>query len=267
MICFPNAKINLGLNIVEKRIDGFHNIETIMLPIPLRDVLEFRESKDFKINVYNSSAKIKLRDNTIYRSWKKLSDKFGIPSFEVSLIKNIPSEAGLGGGSSDAAFFIKELNTYLELGLSESTMEDLLVDIGSDCPFFIKNKAAFAQSKGEVLKPVDLELKGKHLSIVKPKFGISTKEAYQLVKISIPEKRIPEIISTPIESWKNILTNDFETAISPLYPELNHIYTVLYKKGSSYVSLSGSGPSIFAISNHKLDLSAFSNLFTKQFIL
>ncbi len=255
MICFPNAKINLGLNIIEKRTDGFHNIETVMLPIPLFDVLEFQESKEFTIEIFNTTSLVNTEENTIFKTWVKLKEKFNLPAFKVKLLKNIPVASGLGGGSSDAAFFLKEINYNYNLGLSEKKMESFIIDVGSDCPFFIKNKTALAEKKGEVLSEINLNLKGKHLSLIKPNISISTKEAYQLSKVKTPKINITEVVIGDLSSWEHLLKNDFENVVKPIFPNWNIIKNSLYNLGADYVSLSGSGPTIFAISKQKLKLS------------
>lgn len=256
MICFPNAKINLGLNIIEKRVDGFHNIETVMLPIPLFDVLEFHEAKETTVETFNADSSILTEENSVFKTWKKLKTKFDIPAFKVKLLKNIPIASGLGGGSSDAAFFLKEINYNYKLGMSENEMESFIEDIGSDCPFFIKNKTALAKKKGEALSEIHLDLKGKQLSLVKPNISIATKNAYSLSKPKISELNIAKIVNgEPLSKWKHLLKNDFESAIGTLFPKLESLKQSLYNLGAEYVSLSGSGPTIFAISNHKLKLS------------
>jgi len=259
MICFPNAKINLGLSIVEKRLDGFHNIETILFPIPLFDVLEFKESEKFSIEVLGGSEKIHIQENTIYKTWKKLNENYNVPAFEIQLLKNIPIKSGLGGGSADASFFLKEINKIYKLGLSIKMMEEFIAEIGSDCPFFIRNKPAFAFSKGDLLKPVDIYLKGKYLSLIKPDISISTAKAYELSVPKIPKKDINEIISGNIYDWRYNLKNDFEDVMEQLFPSLKEIKNSIYKHVASYVSLSGSGPTIFTISEKPLDLSLYQN--------
>lgn len=259
MICFPNAKINLGLNIIEKRNDGFHNIETVIIPIPLFDVLEIRESNTFAIEVFGETENIHRQENTIYRTWKKLKENYPIPSFKIKLLKNIPIGAGLGGGSSNASFFLKEINTNYNLGLSDKDMEVFISEIGSDCPVFIRNKPVIVSSKGDVLTNIEINLKGKYLSLIKPINSINTKQAYELSKPKIPQTSLKEIISRDISSWRNSLKNDFEEVIEPLFPELNKIKNSIYELGADYVSLSGSGSAIYAISSSPLDLSDYKN--------
>lgn len=259
MICFPNAKINLGLNIINKRTDGFHDIESILFPIPLFDVLEFRESKTFSIEVLRVTDNIPTQENTIYKTWRKLKENFLLPAFEIKLLKNIPASAGLGGSSADASFFLKEINKYYTLGLSHEVMQEFIVEIGSDCPFFINNKPSIARSKGEILSPIEINLKGNYLSLIKPKISVSTNKAYDLSKPRIPEISIKEIISQDISQWCNTLKNDFEDVIEPLFPNLNKLKKSIYYLGADYVSLSGSGSTIFAISKMPLDLSSYED--------
>jgi len=259
MICFPNAKINLGLNIIKKRTDGFHNIETIMFPIPLFDVLEIRESDTFSIDIFGETENIPTEENTIYKTWEKLSANFSIPAFTIKLLKNIPTSAGLGGGSSNASFFLKEINTNYHLGLSDENMKELISEIGSDCPFFIDNKPSLVSSVGEFLSHLKINLSGRYLSLIKNSTRISTKQAYGLSHPKIPETYIKNIILQDISYWRNTLKNDFEEVIKPLFPELNKIKNSLYDLGADYVSLSGSGSTIFVLSESPIDLSTFKN--------
>lgn len=254
MICFPNAKINLGLNIISKRSDGFHNIETLMFPIPLFDVMEFTESETFSIEIFGNSPKINLEENTIFKTWKNIKTKYDIPQLNIKLLKNIPSSAGLGGGSSDAAFLLKGINKTYNLRLSISEMEEMISEIGSDCPMFIKNETALASSKGEILKTCELDLEGKYLSLIKPKWGVPTKEAFSKIKPKTPNKKISEIIKLPLNIWQTELINDFERTLIPKYPEIQHIKDFFYNEGAEYASLSGSGSTVFAVSSDKINI-------------
>jgi len=257
MICFPNAKINLGLRILRKRDDGFHDIETVMLPIPLFDVLEFHEAEEFSIDVFGIEIDSETSTNTIFKTWQLLNNDFELPAFRVSLLKNIPPASGLGGGSADAAFFLKKVNANYKLKMSIEEMESLLEKVGSDCPFFVKNIPALAERKGEKLKSIDLKLSGKHLCLLKPKLNISTREAYKFVTPKLSGVSIESIVKEDISKWRYELNNDFERAISNLFPELDFIKNTLYQMGVEYVSLSGSGPTIYAISKQKVILSDF----------
>lgn len=254
MICFPNAKINLGLNIISKRPDGFHNIETLMFPIPLFDVLEFTKAETFSIDIFGNNQNIKLEENTLFKTWKNIKTKYDIPALKIKLLKNIPSSAGLGGGSSDAAFLLKEINKTYNLNISISEMEEIISEIGSDCPFFIKNKTALASSRGEILKTMEIDLEGKYLSLIKPKWGIPTKEAFSKIKPKNPNKKISEIIQQPLNEWQGILINDFEETLIPNYPEIQNIKDYFYNREAEYASLSGSGSTVFAVSSNKIDM-------------
>ncbi|PKQ60389.1 4-(cytidine 5'-diphospho)-2-C-methyl-D-erythritol kinase [Labilibaculum filiforme] len=250
MLHFPNAKINIGLNIVAKRPDGFHNIETIFYPIPLTDGLEIATS-DKKENYTFSSSGIPIRiadrDNIVCKAYELLRTQYQIPSSTIHLHKNIPFGAGLGGGSSDAAFMIKMLNEQYQLKLSYESMENLAGQLGSDCPFFIQNKPVFATGKGDIFSEVLINLSGYHLLLIKPDVHISTPEAYSKVQPVQPSKSLKELIKEPIQNWKNSIFNDFENSIFPAHPELEKIKSHLYSMGALYASMSGSGSSLFGI--------------------
>jgi len=247
---FPNAKINLGLNIVEKRSDGFHNIETIFYPIPLTDGLEIADSNKETIYNFSSSGipiKIDDKDNIVCKAFDLLYRKYNIPSTNIHLHKNIPFGAGLGGGSSDAAFMIKMLNEKYKLELSFDEMKNLAGQLGSDCPFFIANKPVFAEGKGDVFSEILIDLSGYHILLVKPNIHISTPESYSNVTPSQPNKSLKELITEPIKNWKNLIFNDFENSIFPNHPKLENIKNDLYNMGAVYASMSGSGSSLFGI--------------------
>jgi 4-diphosphocytidyl-2-C-methyl-D-erythritol kinase len=253
MICFPNAKINLGLLVKSKRKDGFHNIESVLVPIPFCDVLEFKPAKEFCIKTYGVPIGIESKDNILFKTWKTLAEEFQIPPLEIHLLKTIPSQSGLGGGSSDAAFLIKEVNNYFNLKLEIEKMQHLALSIGSDCPFFIENKPAIVTGKGEFSKKLNLSLNGLHLVLLKPTFGISTKEAYAMVKPT-PSGSILDTVSQPVESWKGNLKNDFEEPLFHKYPKLKRMKENLYKSGAVYASITGSGSSIFGVFSKRLPL-------------
>lgn len=250
MLRFPNAKINIGLNIIEKRPDGFHNIETVFYPIPLSDGLEITNSSNKKNNTFSSSGipiNIDEKDNIVCKAFELLRANYTIPSTNIHLHKNIPFGAGLGGGSSDAAFMIKMLNEQYKLSLSSDEMENLAGQLGSDCPFFIANKPIFAEGKGDIFSKVLIDLSGYYLLLVKPNVHISTPEAYSKVKPSHPEKSLKTLIQEPIEKWRHLIFNDFENSIFPNHPELKKIKDNLYEMGAVYAAMSGSGSSLFGI--------------------
>jgi len=249
MICFPNCKINLGLHILRKLPDGFHELETAFYPLELRDILEIIPSKtgETTLSVTGLTLPGDTRDNLCIRAWQLLSSRTGIPPVSIFLHKIIPAGAGLGGGSSDAAFTLSMLNTMYSLGLSEKELGDLALGLGMDCPFFLLNSPAIATGKGEILNPVPLNLKGMKIVLVKPDIHISTADAYANVTPKPGRTPLQEILMNPAEEWKNILVNDFEESIFRRYPEIEKIKQTLYDTGAVYASMSGSGSAVFGI--------------------
>ena len=254
MVVFPNAKINLGLNVLSKRPDGFHNIESVFYPIDWCDVLEILENPNWKKN----EDKITLRssgipiagnssDNLITKVYNSLSHVVSLPPIEVHLHKVIPMGAGLGGGSSDAAFFLRLINEKFELNLSTDLQINLLSHLGSDCPFFYWNKPSFAKERGNILTPFDLSLKGLKIFVVYPGIHSNTAEAYHSIKPHFPEIGIDSILKMPIHDWKNLLINDFEHGLFLKYPDLLEWKNRLYESGALYASMTGSGSTIFGI--------------------
>lgn len=248
MICFPNAKINLGLQVKNKREDGFHNIESVLVPIPFCDVLEFKTSKEFTLKSYGLPHGIETKNNILFKTWQILKEDCQIPPLEIHLLKNIPTESGLGGGSSDASFLIKSINETFSLGLESTGMQKIALEIGSDCPFFIENKIAFVEGRGEKVTQLNLTLKGLFLVLLKPTIGISTAEAYASLEKN-PSEPLLKIISKPMERWKENLINDFEKPVFKIHPQLKKIKEGLYNSGAAYASMSGSGSSFFGIFN------------------
>ncbi len=255
MVVFPNAKINLGLNIKYKRPDGFHELETVMYPIKLTDILEIIPAKKTSLHLSGKAfGACKTEDNLVYKAWQLLNEKIKIPNVEIHLHKNIPSGAGLGGGSSDAAFTITALNKMFELQLSDNEMEIYAGKLGSDCAFFIRNQPALALGRGEKLNPIPVDLKGFYLAIVVPDIQISTAEAYRGVRPKNQETPIQNIIKKTVRDWKRSLFNDFEPHIFQLHPLLARIKELLYEKGAVYASMSGSGSAMYGIFEQKTDL-------------
>jgi len=257
MITFPNAKINIGLNIVEKRPDGYHNLETIFYPIPVKDALEIVSSNEEKHSFHSSGILIEgdPNKNLVMKALHLLEKDFHIPGLNIYLEKAIPFGAGLGGGSADAAFMLKMLNEFLNLNLSDCKLEFYASKIGADCSFFIKNKPAFASGIGDILEPVELSLSGYFLVLIKPDIHVSTPEAYSLVSPKKPEISLKEWIKKPIKEWKNGIVNDFEKSIFVKYPAIAEIKEQLYNKGALYASMSGSGSSVFGIFDKQVDFS------------
>ena len=256
MICFPNAKINLGLAVTEKRPDGFHNLETCFYPIPLTDVLEFEQSTQFELTLYGAPIAGSVDDNLLSRVWKLMNLEFGIPPVKVALLKQIPSGAGLGGGSADAAFFIKELNAFFNLSMTVEHMERIALNLGSDCPFFIRNTPALASGRGEVMTDIDLSLSGYYLTVVFPGLFISTAEAFRKIVPRKPQIPLQQVLQLSPDQWKNKLVNDFQSIVIEMFPRIGNLIDQLEQSGAFYAALSGSGSAVFALS--KSPLSPFS---------
>ena len=274
MICFPNAKINLGLFVTEKRSDGFHDIETILFPIPLCDALECVEIVDpvethgrASLQIHGISIDGNPNENLVYKAYQLLKNDFNLPNIRINLFKKIPFGTGLGGGSADAAFMLKLLNQKFLLNISDENLENYARQIGSDCAFFVKNKPVFAYEKGDKFEPINLDLSGYQLVLICPPIHVNTKTAYQNV---IPRKtvmsnasetsplartcspcqdyfdlrKLPKI---PIAEWKTVLQNDFEPSVFSQHPILFDIKQNLYDAGAIYASMSGSGSAVFGL--------------------
>jgi len=267
MVSFPNAKINIGLNILNKRDDGFHNLETIFYPVGITDVLEFIEQTPaIKTNQIFSGTGLTVGttpdDNLCVKSYYLLKSDFKIPPVFIHLHKKIPPGSGLGGGSADAAFMIRSLNQHFKLNLSREQMMEYASQLGSDCSFFIINQPVFATGKGEQMKQIPLNLKGKFLVLVKPDIQISTTEAYKDIKPAVPEKSLKELITLPLHQWKNNIKNDFEQPVFIKYPLIAQIKDELYENGAVYASLSGSGSAVYGIFDFQVSLKEkFPNCF------
>ncbi len=260
MFVEPNCKINLGLYILEKRSDGFHNIETVFYPVYLCDMLEINpENGKTIIQLTGEKIEGDTEQNLCMSAYRLLSADFKLPPVKIHLHKEIPSGAGLGGGSSDGAFSIKALNNIFSLNLSNEKMEEYAGRLGSDCAFFIKNKPVFAGGKGDKFFEICLSLKNYYIVIIKPEININTKEAYSLIKPDNTRKSIKEIINSPITNWKEELKNDFENVIFHKHPKLQMIKDKLYKEGAVYSSMSGSGSAVYGIFTHNPDEADFSD--------
>ena len=262
MILYPNAKINIGLYVTEKRKDGFHNIETIFYPVPLYDIIEFKESNRFKLEIEGIKLGIECKKNLVYKVYEFFSNMFDIPPVEVYMFKRIPVGAGLGGGSSDAAFFASGLNDYFKLGLSNDEIKKLLLNFGSDCPFFIENTPVLAIGRGEIMQSIEISLSGYHIVIVKPDQSVSTAEAYASIKPSIRSSSLKDVI-TPVnfEIWRKNITNDFENVVFEKLPVVKNIKKQLYGSGAKFVLMSGSGSAVYALYDDEpgIDMVEFAN--------
>ncbi len=244
----PCAKINIGLNIVGRRADGYHDIETVFYPIPLCDELEMEEADVDSFSLSGLPVVGNVESNLVLKAVKMLRDKgCNIPPLKIRLEKNIPSGAGLGGGSSDAAFTVRMLNEMFTLGLSAEEMKRMVSTLGADCAFFVEAKPAFAEGIGNVLSPIDLNLSGLFLVLVKPEDAVSTREAYSRTTPHVPTLSLREAVRGDISTWRGTIGNDFEESVFPLHPEIESIKRSLYEQGALYSSMSGSGSSVFAL--------------------
>lgn len=257
MIVFPCAKINLGLNIVSKREDGYHNLETVFYPIPLYDALEikymdekFPSDTACDLKVTGNAVDCDEQKNLVVKAYHILAADYQLPRIHTHLYKHIPSQAGLGGGSSDAAFMIRLLDERFRLNIGNPEMERYAARLGADCAFFIEAEPAYAEGIGDVLMPADGpdgNLQGYYLCVVKPDVAVSTKEAYSAITPKKPAKSCRDIVRQPIETWKKELVNDFEEPIFKMHPELATIKQKLYDQGAVYASMSGSGSALYGI--------------------
>ena len=268
MIVFPNAKINIGLNITEKRKDGFHNLQTVFYPIALCDVLEVNSTDDLNAAVNFTSTGIPIpgdiATNLCLQAYYLIKNDYDLPPVKICLQKIIPIGAGLGGGSADGAFFIKAINDLFQIGLSWGELHHYARQLGSDCSFFISNKVAYAEGKGDELEPINFSLKGMHLVLIKPDIHIGTKEAYEGISPCKTKHSLEEIIlNEPIENWKKQVKNDFEYSIFKKHPKVREIKEKLYEMGAVYASLSGSGSSVYGIFKKTKELD---NIFETCFV-
>lgn len=267
MLIFPNSKINIGLQIVKKRTDGFHNINTVFYPIPWNDAIEIKKQirnnasdLKIKIEVFGINVLGDIFDNILVKAYNILSEKHELPPIEVKLLKSIPIGAGLGGGSSDAAFFLKSLNSYFQLKISEFELLQIASSLGSDCAFFIKNKPVYASGKGDEFNEIEVDLKGKFLVAVYPDCHSNTALAYQGVVPKEPQVNLKEVIhSKNISEWKGLIENDFEPQLFDRFPVIGKYKNKLYQEGALYASMSGSGSAIFGIFEKKINFKLLEN--------
>ncbi len=247
MIVFPNAKINIGLHVVSRRTDGYHNLETVFYPLPLCDALEMAETGYEGIQFSGIPVEGPDDDNLVLKAYRLLKNEYGLPPVQFHLHKAIPTGAGLGGGSSDAAFTLKMLNEYFSLGLNSETLKEFALQIGADCTFFIDNKPSFATGIGNILSPVDLDLSDYKIVVIKPEVAVSTADAYRNVIPVQPGFYLPDLLKLPPEQWNGNVVNDFEKSIFHRFPEIENWKKKLYDLGALYASMSGSGSAVFGI--------------------
>ena len=257
MLTFPCAKINLGLNITSKREDGYHNLETIFYPVPLTDALEvklmhddFPSDEPCDLKITGNAVDCDEKNNLVVKAYTLLAQDFKLPRVHTHLVKRIPMQAGLGGGSADGAFMIRLLDERFRLNMGIAEMERYASRLGSDCAFFITAEPSFATGRGEVLEPVNIaeqNLQGYYIAIVKPAIAVSTREAFQQIICRQPEHCCRDIVHQPVETWKTVLTNDFEEPAFKQHPELADIKQRLYDLGAVYAQMSGSGSAFFGL--------------------
>lgn len=255
MVVFPNAKINLGLNIIRKRPDGYHDLETSFYPIGIRDALEilpidtlYGDTEGVTLITTGIPVDGDAENNICSKAWHLIRKDFPlIPPIQLHLHKAIPTGAGLGGGSSDGAFTLRLLNSMFGLGIDDDTLAKYALELGSDCPFFLLNRPCFATGRGEKMTPSGLDLSDYSLLLIHPGIHVSTAEAFRGVQPSIPVRQIPDILSIPVGQWREVLVNDFESTVFPQFPEIETIRDLLYEAGALYSSMTGSGSSVFGI--------------------
>jgi 4-diphosphocytidyl-2-C-methyl-D-erythritol kinase len=255
MLVFSPCKVNIGLNVVEKRADGFHNIETVFYPIQWKDAIEVLKNTDnqeFKLTVSGLRIEGNSDDNIIYKAYLLIKKEFNLPNIKVHLHKTIPMGAGLGGGSSNAATFINLVDKTFELNISLTKKIEIAKKLGSDCSFFIENKPIFAKEKGDLFEPIKIDLISYYILIIYPNIHSNTKIAYEGVSPKKPKISVKTIIETkPIEEWRTLLINDFEDSVCKTFPQINLLKQNMYDANAIYASMSGSGSAIFGVFKEK----------------
>lgn len=264
MIIHPIAKINLGLNVVERRPDSYHNLETVFYPVGITDALEvsvmdstFPSPFDCDLKITPAPLPSDEQQNLVVRAYRLLKQEFPqLPRLHAHLWKGIPSQAGMGGGSSDGAAMLLLLNHHFSLGLTTPQLISRAASLGADCPFFIVGQPAYAEGIGEQLQPVALDLSSYWLCIVRPDIPVSTREAFSLIRPHRPATNCRDIIQQPVDTWRDELVNDFEQSVFAIHPRLAAIKERLYSLGAVYAAMSGSGSSLFGLFRHSVDAAA-----------
>ena len=264
MINFPIAKINLGLNVVSKRDDGYHNLETVFYPVPIKDALEVFPMEDgfpsdvrCDLKVTNLFIDGDEQKNLVVKAYNMIAQDYELPRVHVHLYKHIPTQAGMGGGSSNCAYMIRLLNEMFSLGMSDEKMIGYAARLGADCAFFIKAQPAYAEGIGEKLQPISIDLSGCKMLVVRPNIPVSTKEAFSLITPQVPKKNCLDIVRQPIETWKDELVNDFERSVFAIHPEIGRLKEMMYEQGAVYAAMSGSGSSVFGLFSDTPDEKSF----------
>lgn len=242
------AKINLGLNIVKRRPDGYHDLQTVFYPVPIFDDIKIVTDTtltDVNLVIEGQPVEGEAEDNLVVKAYRLVAGLYNLPPVEIRLTKRIPMQAGMGGGSADATFTLRLLNDMFNLQMGTERMTDLAVCLGADCPFFVEARPAYAEGIGERLTPIELDLSAYKLVIVKPPVAVSTREAFAHVKPVMPEVNCREVVNRPIEEWRGVLRNDFEESIFPQFPIIGEAKERLYALGAIYAAMSGSGSALF----------------------
>jgi len=263
VIDFSIAKINLGLHIISKRADGYHNLETVFVPTSLYDVVEIVEAEEFSFFTYGNQIPGEAKDNLCVKAFQFMKEKYAIPNVEIHLLKRIPHAAGLGGGSSNAASCLKLLNNIYKLGIKQAALIAIAKKIGADCAYFIHDKKIlFAQERGDAFQGINNFSFPYHIIIIKPSFSISTKEAFAGIEIEQRDFSLLDIIKANPARWKDKLHNDFEKSLLPKYPQIGELKEYCYENGALYASLSGSGSALFALFEDSEKAARFNENFS-----
>ena len=257
MITFPNAKINIGLNILSRRADGYHNLETVFHPVQIKDALEVIEASEMSFETSGIEIPGHANENLCLAAYDLLRKDHDLPNIAIHLHKHIPIGAGLGGGSADAAFFLRLINEKFEVGLSIEQMQAYCRLLGADCAFFVENRTVFASGKGDVFEKVELNLSAYHLALVMPPVHVSTGEAYRGARPQTPQRSLKEWIQLPVEEWQGKITNDFEKHILKHHPQIRGVKATLLEAGALFALMSGSGAAVYGVFKEKVDLSFF----------
>jgi 4-diphosphocytidyl-2-C-methyl-D-erythritol kinase len=246
-IVFPNAKINIGLHVTGKRPDGFHDLETIFYPIGWHDTIELELAGETELVLYGRNIAGSPHENLVLRAYHLLGEKFDLPAIRFHLLKTIPTGAGLGGGSADAAFTLKLLNETFQLGLTSGQLEVYASELGSDCAFFIQNKPVFATGKGNEFQNIQLDLSAYKIMAIHPGIPVSTAEAYRNVEAGTPAEDLKSLIDLPVKEWTSRIVNDFEKPVFKLFPEIAGLKQSMYEANAIFASMSGSGSAVYGI--------------------
>lgn len=271
MIVFPNCKINLGLHILRKRTDGFHDLETVFYPLPLRDALEIVPSQEtlahgIDLTVSGGLGFVPAEKNICFKAYQLLKRDFPkLGSVRMHLHKVIPSGAGLGGGSADGSFALVALNAKFRLGLTEEELIPYALELGSDCPFFLRNRPVLARGRGEAMQDIALDLSSYTITVVNPRIHVNTGWAFSQLAPKADRIGLDQLITLPAEQWKDVLVNDFEGPICKAHPEIGAIREKLYQQGATYAAMSGSGSTVFGLfpKNTRPELPFPSHYFMK----